>query len=354
MKVSGLLGPSLLLCCGCAAAARPGPPQALLVAADAVGRRGGREGELQPDWQGLPVVHDPEPLELDYSVDGAVDYTNGGRWLAGRLEAARRADASSGDRPANPKNGTPWFRWKRVDSRGESSHKHFGGLRSTGDFDRDVLEAHNAVRLNAGLAPVNQSEGLTALASARVKKLANGGCYIRHSPTKDRWEKHGFMYVGENLYKVINMEPTGVDVVDAWYAEIRDYSYGPVGASCTKEQCAGRAEPPCMLGHFTQVMWASTTHIGCAREECPGQEKKTFVVVCNYGPGGNIAGRLPFPGHRALALGLATEPCFPNRGGAVQAQQLRSGAAGPAGRSGPALHAALLGAATWLALSRAC
>jgi len=262
-----------------------------------LGTRGiNRQPSLQ--WQQMNVVHDPEPLELDFSEPV--------RWIADRLRSA------VGNPPgfeADPKNGTPWFRWKRVGDRGQSSHGHFGGLSATGDFNYDALEAHNTVRSRAGLPLLIENENLTALAAARANKLANDGCYIRHSSTAARWDVSGFLYVGENLYKVINMKPTGVDVVDAWYAEIGDYNYGPVGNQCTREKCAGRDSPPCTLGHFTQVMWARTTDIGCARAQCPGRAKPTFIALCNYGPGGNIVGRLPFSSQGASTLDLAGEPC---------------------------------------------
>merc|ERR1719277_1466310 len=151
-------------------------------------------------------------------------------------------------------------------------------MEAVGDFKEDMLRAHAAVRERAGLAPLRWSDGLAALAAARVAKLVDNGCYIRHSSVDYRWDKAGFEYVGENLYKVINMEPTGVDVADAWYAEIADYNYGRVGDACTKRRCAGRLRPPCALGHFTQVMWAATTDLGCKLAECPGEAQPTYIA----------------------------------------------------------------------------
>lgn len=267
----------------------PVPPLLLLAAGllprGAARIAGGGPAVVQPDsgYRLERVNFDTEPLELFNDV---------GLWPAD-----------------NPKNGTPWYRMKRVSEQGESTHRHFGGLRATGDFDSDILEAHNAVRQRAGLRRLAWHGELVAMARARVQKLAGEGCYIKHSPLHQRWEEAGFQYVGENLYKVINMAPTGVDIVDAWYAELEDYSYGSVGSSCTKTRCAGRSSPPCMLGHFTQVMWSGTTDVGCAIAECPNQDKKTFVSVCNYGPGGNIVGSLPFSGACSRGLGLSGEAC---------------------------------------------
>lgn len=241
------------------------------------------------------LVSDPEPTVLDYSDmpfrDGMLNNALGDPYKA------------------NPKNGTPWFRYTKTAGRGQANHSHFEGLSATGAFPDDILRAHNIVRERVGVVPLKWNSKLAEMSSARVLKLANEGCYIQHSPLKDRWYEAGFEYIGENLYKVINMKPTGVDIVDAWYAEIEDYSYGLVGSHCVKQRCAGRASPPCTLGHFTQVMWSKSTHVGCARAECLDQPKRTFVSVCNYGEGGNIVGRYPFKAVSAGKLGLGMQDC---------------------------------------------
>eukprot|EP00927_Polykrikos_kofoidii_P062551 TRINITY_DN57362_c0_g1_i1.p1 TRINITY_DN57362_c0_g1~~TRINITY_DN57362_c0_g1_i1.p1 ORF type:complete len:293 (-),score=28.70 TRINITY_DN57362_c0_g1_i1:80-958(-) len=248
---------------------------------------------------------DTEPTLVEWNLPEIADVAD----AASAVHDAIFGRQHGPDWAPNPKNGTPWYRFKRTDSRGESSHSHFEGLRAKGDFRLDSTEAHNVVRTRVGLTALRWSADLERLAADRVRHLAERGCYIKHSKTEDRWQKSGFAYVGENLYKVINMEPSGVDIVDAWYAEIADYQYGLFGGSCTKSRCAGRSSPPCTLGHFTQVMWESTTNLGCARAECPGEARETFVVVCNYGPGGNIVGSAPFRPDTAAALGLASEPC---------------------------------------------
>lgn len=247
---------------------------------------------------------DTEALVLDFSESKFEDFSRPSSSLNFALSDPYKA---------NPKNGTPWFRYTKTSGRGQANHSHFGGLSATGAFPDDILRAHNVVRERAGVTPLEWSSQLGDMASARVQKLAQQGCYIEHAPLSERWNKGGFRYVGENLYKVINMKPSGVDIVDAWYAEIEDYTYGLVGASCVKERCSGRSSPPCVLGHFTQVMWADSTHVGCARAECPGQAKPTFVSVCNYGPGGNIVGRYPFPVISSGKMGLAQQDCSMRR-----------------------------------------
>lgn len=242
------------------------------------------------------IVSDPQPTILNFS-DPSV------------LQHRPIAALHGGPFSDNPKNGTPWFRMKSTSEQGQSSHAHFDGLASTGDFVSDVTAAHNAVRARVGVPNLRWNVQLEKLANDYVHTLVDGGCYISHSSTGYRWSEAGFQYVGENLYKVINMAPTGVDVVDAWYAEIDDYTYGPVGSSCVKERCAGRTSPPCSMGHFTQVMWQSSTDFGCARQKCAGQSQETYIVVCHYGEGGNIVGEIPFSQSHAAQLGVGERSC---------------------------------------------
>lgn len=58
-------------------------------------------------------------------------------------------------------------------------------------------------------------------------------------------------------------------VVDAWYNEVNTYTYG----SDT-------------LNHFTQMVWKSTTELGCGVTDCDG----TLFHVCNYNPPGALLG----------------------------------------------------------------
>lgn len=238
--------------------------------------------QVRPSLMPQAVVHtDEEPLVLDMSFVSGL----------------------------NPKNGTPWFRYKKVSEAGEADHSHYGGLTAVGSFKEDIITGHNTVRHRAGLEGLDWSDALEELAAHRLKELVDGGCYIQHSDSSYRFSAAGFKYVGENLYKVINMEPTGVDVADAWYAEIDDYTYGLVGQRCVKRKCSDRSSPPCMIGHFTQMMWQKTTHLGCARAECPNQAKKTFIAICHYGPGGNLGGFRPFESSIASNIGFRSEIC---------------------------------------------
>ncbi|XP_054167660.1 uncharacterized protein LOC128965030 [Oppia nitens] len=94
--------------------------------------------------------------------------------------------------------------------------------------------------------------------------------------------------IGENLFAagVGSTDPdftgamnTSEDAVTNWYNENQFYDYN------TYESI----DPEKEVGHFTQLVWKFTTHMGCAR--CYGQtgpiNYKT-TIVCNYTPRGNL------------------------------------------------------------------
>lgn len=44
------------------------------------------------------------------------------------------------------------------------------------------------------------------------------------------------------------------------------------------------------VGHFTQLAWATLTHVGCALYEMLDEGSMNCMLACNYGPGGNMIG----------------------------------------------------------------
>ena len=102
---------------------------------------------------------------------------------------------------------------------------------------------------------------------------------LRHSVNREH---------GENLYQAGPM--TGSDgsmavqkiaaqnVVDSWGSEMKNYDYA--GNSCHG-----------VCGHYTQVVWKSTTEVGCGTAVCGN---KAQIWVCRYAPSGNMAGQRPY------------------------------------------------------------
>jgi pathogenesis-related protein 1 len=70
-------------------------------------------------------------------------------------------------------------------------------------------------------------------------------------------------------------------VVDSWGSERADYDY-------KNNSCATGK----MCGHYTQVVWKTTTTVGCAIAVC--EDSREQVWVCQYQPPGNWVGEKPY------------------------------------------------------------
>lgn len=133
----------------------------------------------------------------------------------------------------------------------------------TGDADR-LVAAHNKVRAQHCAAPLTWSTKLAQVAQQWANTLRDQGCKFGHS---------GGSY-GENLAAGTTgaMDPEAV--VAMWYDEVKGYSFQQPGFSM-------------QTGHFTQVVWRSTTQVGCGMAQCNGND----IWVCEYDPPGNWEGQ---------------------------------------------------------------
>uniref|UniRef100_A0A8C6SX00 Cysteine-rich secretory protein LCCL domain containing 2 n=1 Tax=Neogobius melanostomus TaxID=47308 RepID=A0A8C6SX00_9GOBI len=85
--------------------------------------------------------------------------------------------------------------------------------------------------------------------------------------------------------------------VQAWYDEVKDYTY-PYPHECNP-WCPDRCSGP-MCTHYTQLVWATTSRVGCAVHVCPQMNvwgeiwNNAVYLVCNYSPKGNWIGEAPY------------------------------------------------------------
>ncbi|TRY80281.1 hypothetical protein TCAL_04566 [Tigriopus californicus] len=79
-------------------------------------------------------------------------------------------------------------------------------------------------------------------------------------------------------------------LIQIWYNEVNDLN--PEAVSSFHK--AGTSRPGKPTGHYTQMVWAATTHVGCGSifYKYPKDDSTWFgkVLVCNYGPAGNFLG----------------------------------------------------------------
>ena len=144
-------------------------------------------------------------------------------------------------------------------------------------MSKAFLDEHNAVRALHGSAPLTWDKDL----AAGSQKWASA-CDDDHAT--------GLGDIGENLYfkastaKFDLQDPAlAKKAVTKWYAEEANWDYAASAGKGT--------------GHFTQVVWKSTTKLGCGIASCPNIDMggKTWpdvaYIVCRYSPGGNDAGQ---------------------------------------------------------------
>ncbi|CAI4034344.1 hypothetical protein SMKI_10G1310 [Saccharomyces mikatae IFO 1815] len=129
------------------------------------------------------------------------------------------------------------------------------------DFASSVLAEHNKKRaLHKDTPALSWSETLATYAQDYADNYDCSGT-LTHS---------GGPY-GENLA----LGYDGPGAVDAWYNEISNYDFSNPGFSGN-------------TGHFSQVVWKSTTQVGCGIKTCGGAWGD--YVICSYDPAGNYEG----------------------------------------------------------------
>ncbi|KAM0939251.1 putative CAP domain-containing protein [Dioscorea sansibarensis] len=134
---------------------------------------------------------------------------------------------------------------------------------------RQFLSGHNRVRAGLGLPPLQWSSSLANYASWWANQRIRD-CAMIHSDSNH----------GENIFWGEGQGWRPEDAVTAWASEKRYYNYG--SNSCQiNEDCS----------HYTQMVWRSSSWLGCARVVC--KNGNTFIT-CNYDPHGNVLGQKPF------------------------------------------------------------
>jgi uncharacterized protein YkwD len=166
------------------------------------------------------------------------------------------------------------------------------------DYKSTMLYHHNLHRTNHSAPALEWDDTLAKYADNTAR-----GCVFEHDMNQ------GGGGYGQNLAswgssgdissKQIEIGAGGV--TNQWYnGEVNAWSfYGDDNPAPGSDLHA--------WGHFTQVVWKSTTKLGCATVECPAGSVlglPSWYTVCNYNPPGNFGGEY---GNNVLEpLGKAT------------------------------------------------
>ena len=150
-------------------------------------------------------------------------------------------------------------------------------------FPPRVLAAHNVVRAQAGVAPLAWDPALGLSAARFAQRLAITNMF-QHS---DRRARGG---TGENLWMGTRGVFTVERMVNDWASERHLFRAGIFPAVAGTRNWAD-------VGHYTQIIWPTTTHVGCAI----GSNARVDYLVCHYSPTGNVIGRTVGRGMTTLA-----------------------------------------------------
>lgn len=144
--------------------------------------------------------------------------------------------------------------------------------RSADAFVNEMLAAHNRYRAELDLPPLQWSDELAQNAQGWADELAErGGRRLEHSQGSGEGEN---LWMGTSGYFSYN------DMVTGWGDEKRYFRPGIFPNVSTTGNWAD-------VGHYTQIIWRDTTHVGCALSTAGGND----ILVCRYSPPGNYSGR---------------------------------------------------------------
>ncbi|XP_045176323.2 cysteine-rich venom protein-like [Mercenaria mercenaria] len=165
-------------------------------------------------------------------------------------------------------------------------------VQSAGVSDADIqeiLDEHNNYRKSVTPAASNMLKMTWDTEVALVAQAWAETCSFSHDESKNR-NIPGRLSAGQNI-------GTGYlswkAAIKAWHDEVKDFTYN---ANNKFEK----------VGHYTQLVWATSNKIGCGMANC----RSANFHVCNYSPAGNVD-----PINRPYKSGTRCGDCKPGNDG---------------------------------------
>ncbi|XP_055986606.1 cysteine-rich secretory protein 2-like [Sorex fumeus] len=147
-------------------------------------------------------------------------------------------------------------------------------------IQKEIIDKHNALRRSVSPTASNMLKmQWSEEAAANARKWADQ-CTMSHSTREYR--RLNATNCGENLF--MSSDPAAWSSgIQAWFDESSDFIYGK-----------GAKTRQAVIGHYTQVVWYSSSLVGCAVSYCPDAYLK-YYYVCQYCPAGNLQSKINVP-----------------------------------------------------------
>ena len=155
---------------------------------------------------------------------------------------------------------------------------------------RTILDYHNQLRAEFGSAPLRWNPELAAGAAAYGPVLSQGGTLAHASREGRRTVRENLLQSPRGIYSPLQM-------VQVWGREKQRFRPGVFPDVSADGNWAS-------VGHYTQMVWPTTTDVGCAIHSDP----RFDWLICRYSPPGNRDGTAIGPTRPRLAGGLCTGP----------------------------------------------
>ncbi|XP_060930067.1 R3H domain containing-like [Limanda limanda] len=152
-----------------------------------------------------------------------------------------------------------------------------------------LLDYHNRVRSQVSPPAANMEFMVWDDGLARSAESWASLCIWDHGPTQ------AMKYMGQNLSITSGRFQSITDLIRSWYNERHHFSYP---SRCTGSVCS----------HYTQMVWASTSRLGCAVRKCSNVQafgsswREATLLVCNYSIKGNWVGESPYKTGRPCSV----------------------------------------------------
>ncbi|XP_046987912.1 cysteine-rich secretory protein 2-like [Schistocerca americana] len=147
---------------------------------------------------------------------------------------------------------------------------------------RKILLYHNFFRTKVSPPASNMLKMTWHKGAARAaQRWAERCLMLTHDDMQGRWVNN-YGSCGQNIF-ISTQQVPWYFAIKMWFAERDNFTYG------------SRRNDLHAVGHYTQMVWASTHKVGCGFTRCGSRGRTYYSYICNYCPMGNMMEKLGTP-----------------------------------------------------------